>query len=68
MASDLIKTKLVKIFLNPISAFIYIEKGKGLGLYMIKLQIESMGGTVHVRSEENKDFYALYPFNQAWGL
>jgi len=41
---------------KPYKRFHIHREGKGLGLYMIKLQIESMGGTVFVRSEENKGF------------
>ena len=29
-------------------------KGKGLGHYMIKTQIETLGGEIHVRSEVGK--------------
>ncbi len=44
---------------KPYKRFHLHREGKGLGLYMIKLQIESMGGTVHVRSEENKGFLCV---------
>jgi signal transduction histidine kinase len=48
---------------KPYKRFHLHREGKGLGLYMVKLQIESMGGTMFVRSEENKGFSCTISFN-----
>jgi signal transduction histidine kinase len=48
---------------KPYKRFHLHREGKGLGLYMIKIQIESMGGTVQIQSEENKGFSCVISFN-----
>ncbi|HEV8513512.1 MAG TPA: tetratricopeptide repeat protein [Cyclobacteriaceae bacterium] len=48
---------------KPYKRFHIHREGKGLGLYMIKLQIESMGGTVMIQSEEDKGFLCLMTFD-----
>jgi len=48
---------------KPYKRFHMHREGKGLGLYMIKLQIESMGGTVLIQSEENKGFLCTISFD-----
>lgn len=30
------------------------KEGKGMGLYMVKIQVEELGGKISIRSEENK--------------
>jgi signal transduction histidine kinase len=44
---------------KPYKRFHLHREGKGLGLYMIKLQIESMGGKVMIRSEQSKGFLCV---------
>jgi signal transduction histidine kinase len=48
---------------KPYKRFHLHREGKGLGLYMIKIQIESMGGTVNIQSEENKGFSCVISFD-----
>jgi hypothetical protein len=45
------KENLFKLY----KRFHYHTEGKGLGLYLIKLQAEALGGTVEVDSEINKE-------------
>ncbi len=52
---------------KPYKRFHIHREGKGLGLYMIKLQIESMGGTVMVQSEEDKGFLCVISFQSKVG-
>jgi len=49
---------------KPYKRFHLHREGKGLGLYMIKLQMESMGGTVLVQSEEDKGFLCRISFDE----
>lgn len=39
-------------------------EGKGLGLYLVKLQVESMGGTIAVKSQLNKGSTFTVRFNE----
>jgi len=48
---------------KPYKRFHLHREGKGLGLYMIKLQMESMGGTVLIQSEEGKGFLCMISFD-----
>jgi PAS domain S-box-containing protein len=38
-------------------------EGKGMGLYMVKTQVEILGGSIHVNSEVNKGTEFLIEFN-----
>lgn len=47
---------------KPYKRFHVHKVGKGLGLYMIKLQVEAMGGTVAIKSEPNAGFSCVISF------
>ncbi len=53
---------LEKIF-QPYKRLTFDGDGKGLGLYMVKTQVETMGGTIEVVSEEGKgsSFFVRIP-------
>ncbi|MBC7552554.1 MAG: hypothetical protein H7257_01100 [Taibaiella sp.] len=40
-------------FLVCISGFINIQKARGIGLFMVKTQVETIGGNISVTSEVN---------------
>ncbi len=48
---------------KPYKRFHLQKTGKGLGLYMIKLQVEAMGGMVVVRSAPGAGFSCIISFN-----
>jgi signal transduction histidine kinase len=47
---------------RPYKRFHLHKAGKGLGLYMIKLQVEAMGGTLVIHSEPNAGFLCAISF------
>lgn len=63
---DLKSIDLYKIFGLYQRVSTHVE-GKGLGLYLVKTQIESLGGKIRVESKigEGSTFYVYFPKNQS---
>ena len=50
-----------KLF-RPFTRFSTIKEGKGLGLYLIKIQMESMRGQVEIESKKNEGTSVVLTF------
>lgn len=50
--------------------FDWSVEGKGIGLFMVKMQIESLGGAISVRSELNvgTEFTLQFPLSEKWSV